>query len=124
MIQRKLQQWGEDGGPKAGHPVARQPPEDSNKNLDAEKRKFVLKELLQTEQEYVKKLKVICEVIEPHAREAQYLPNLVAANLDVVFGNIDAIYEFHKDMLLPDMEQMLRGRADGYIRAHKRVGNW
>ncbi len=73
------------------------------------KRTYVLKELLQTEQDYVSKLKTICEVIRPHAIKAKYLPPDLKEKLDFVFCNVQAIYEFHRDLILVDMEATLRG---------------
>ena len=37
-------------------------PTPENKNPDAVRRKYVLKELLQTEHDYVKKMATVCEV--------------------------------------------------------------
>ena len=125
IIQRKLRQWGEVGLAHRDSDSSSDRSADESKekrvgplvkkNLDAEKRKYVLREMLQTEQEYVRKLANICQVVLPHAKEAKYIPPALAGKMGVVFGNIGAIYEFHRDILLPDMEKTLRGEGKGCL---------
>ena len=54
----------------AGAPQHRQEsPTPENQNPDAVRRKYVLKELLQTEHDYVKKMATVCEVSRKEYRE-------------------------------------------------------
>ena len=71
-----------------------------------------MRELLQTEQDYVKTLGKICETVYPHAKNAKYFPPPLNERLDIVFSNIRVIYEFHRDALLPDLESTLRGEIE------------
>ncbi|GFR64259.1 triple functional domain protein [Elysia marginata] len=65
-------------------------------------RRYVLKELAETEQEYVNELKTLTDAIKNHVTSAtsQPLSESVKANCDVIFSNVAEIYNFHeKDFL-------------------------
>lgn len=64
-----------------------------------------MSELLQTERSYVKDLNVC---IQYYLREMQNNPNVPAAikgKERVIFGNIEEIYEFHKEVFVKELEK-------------------
>ena len=69
------------------------------------KRSFVLQELLATERDYVKDLAAICEDYIPNMTEESLPEGLQGKKDKVIFGNVQSIFEFHRDILLPDLEK-------------------
>jgi hypothetical protein len=74
-----------------------------------EKRRHNIIELIDTEKEYVKDLVLIVEgymnVIE-NDKDIKKPPGLVGIER-IVFGNVQRIYEFHRDTFLPQLEQCI-----------------
>ncbi|CAF2637751.1 unnamed protein product [Rotaria sp. Silwood2] len=74
-----------------------------------EKRRHNIIELIETEKEYVKDLALIVEgymnVLE-NDKEIKKPTGLVGLER-VVFGNVQRIYEFHRDTFLPQLEQCI-----------------
>ena len=73
------------------------------------KRSYVLQELLATERDYVKDLASICEDYIPNMKEDSLPEGLQGKKDKVIFGNVQSIFEFHRDILLPDLEKYSAG---------------
>ncbi|XP_018399522.1 PREDICTED: triple functional domain protein isoform X2 [Cyphomyrmex costatus] len=75
------------------------------------KRQFVIRELVDTERDYVNDLKQIVEGYMALMRNPECeipLPEDLRAGKDkMVFGNIEAIYEWHRDFFLKALERCL-----------------
>ncbi|KAL0129500.1 hypothetical protein PUN28_001638 [Cardiocondyla obscurior] len=75
------------------------------------KRQFVIRELVDTERDYVNDLKQIVEGYMALMRDPDCeipLPEDLRAGKDkMVFGNIEAIYEWHRDFFLKALERCL-----------------
>ncbi|XP_071554016.1 kalirin isoform X2 [Temnothorax nylanderi] len=75
------------------------------------KRQFVIRELVETERDYVNDLKLIVEGYMALMRNPDCeipLPEDLRAGKDkMVFGNIEAIYEWHRDFFLKALERCL-----------------
>ena len=74
-------------------------------DLALKKRSYVLKELLETERDYVKDLAIICEDYIPNMKEESLPDGLQGKKDKIIFGNVQSIFEFHRDILLPDLEK-------------------
>nr|XP_024001249.1 kalirin-like [Salvelinus alpinus] len=75
------------------------------KRRTARKKEYIMSELLQTERVYVKDLQ---ECIDTYLWEmtsgSEEIPSRIANKDDVVFGNIQDIYEFHNSIFLKELE--------------------
>ncbi|XP_043287262.1 kalirin isoform X2 [Venturia canescens] len=75
------------------------------------KRQFVLRELVETERDYVNDLRQIVEGYMAHMRDPESdvpLPEDLRVGKDkMVFGNLEAIYEWHRDFFLKALERCL-----------------
>ncbi|KAH9489600.1 hypothetical protein Btru_036498 [Bulinus truncatus] len=68
------------------------------------KRRYVLKELEETEREYIRDLKsLIDNYIQPMSSTNQKLPELLNAGSDLLFSNISDIFKFHDGPFLQDL---------------------
>ena len=101
-------------GPGGGIPGPLSPAVNADTNMSAQeialkKRAFVLQELLETERDYVKDLAAICEDYLPNMKEDTLPEGLQGKKDKVIFGNVQSIFEFHRDILLPDLEKYSAG---------------
>ncbi|XP_008488243.1 puratrophin-1 isoform X2 [Diaphorina citri] len=65
---------------------------------------FIMREMIQTERDYVKSLEyVILNYIPELTRED--IPQALRGQRNVIFGNIEKIYEFHSQHFLGELEQ-------------------
>ncbi|KAK0044806.1 myosin light chain kinase smooth muscle, partial [Biomphalaria pfeifferi] len=68
------------------------------------KRRYVLKELEETEREYIRDLKTLIDnYVQPVASMTENLPDLLQAGADLIFSNISTIYKFHEGPFLQDL---------------------
>ncbi|RNA23699.1 guanine nucleotide exchange factor DBS isoform X4 [Brachionus plicatilis] len=77
------------------------------KKLDEKKIRHILNELIETERVYVSELKLIIDgyLNTLNDPENQYLvPHFVLLNKDILFGNIQEIYNFHNKIFLKELE--------------------
>ncbi|XP_050683949.1 triple functional domain protein isoform X2 [Leptidea sinapis] len=72
------------------------------------KREYVLRELLETEEVYVADLRLVCEGYMKHLMDPNAEPPLPESlrdrRLRMIFGNIEAIYEWHRDKFVRELE--------------------
>ncbi|XP_045510116.1 triple functional domain protein isoform X2 [Colias croceus] len=72
------------------------------------KREYVLRELYETEEVYVSDLRLVCEGYMKHMMDPNADPpipeGLRDRRLRMIFGNIEAIYEWHRDKFLRELE--------------------
>ena len=73
------------------------------------KRAYILRELVETERDYVADLAAICRDYIPNMKEDSLPEGLQGKKDKVIFGNVQSIYEFHRDRLLPDLEKCVAG---------------
>lgn len=62
-------------------------------------------ELLQTERSYVKDLQVCIDFYLFELRASSKDPSGLKAKEKIIFGNIEEIYEFHKEIFVKEMEK-------------------
>ena len=81
-----------------------QPNEDNLKSEQErafEKRKYVLHELIETEKDYVNNLGLVVEgyinALRNENSEVQIPEDLKNGKEKIIFGNIEAIYDWHKE---------------------------
>lgn len=75
------------------------------KRRSQRKKEFIMSELLQTERTYVKDLEVVIETFLKELRGGTNVPKKLAGKENVVFGNIEDIYQFHKQIFLKELEK-------------------
>ncbi|KAL8603862.1 hypothetical protein ACOMHN_049681 [Nucella lapillus] len=76
------------------------------KRKSARRREFIMAELLQTERTYVKDLEnCITTFMRSMAEMANNVPNGIDGKQKVIFGNMEEIYDFHKDVFLKELEK-------------------
>ncbi|XP_025096323.1 triple functional domain protein-like isoform X1 [Pomacea canaliculata] len=76
------------------------------KRKSARRREFIMAELLQTERTYVKDLEnCINTYMKAMGDHINNVPNGIQSKEKVIFGNMDEIYEFHKDIFLKELEK-------------------
>ncbi|KAF9800361.1 hypothetical protein SFRURICE_015871 [Spodoptera frugiperda] len=72
------------------------------------KREYVLRELVETEEIYVSDLGLVCEGYMRHVQDPKAEPGLPEGLRDrrhrMIFGNIEAIYEWHRDKFLKELQ--------------------
>ncbi|XP_052746705.1 kalirin isoform X1 [Bicyclus anynana] len=82
------------------------------------KREYVLRELYETEEVYVSDLRLVCEGYMKYMMEPNSEPPVPEAlrdrRLRMIFGNIEAIYEWHRDKFVRELE--------GCIEAPEKLG--
>jgi triple functional domain protein len=72
----------------------------------ARKKEFIMAELLQTERTYVKDLEICIETFLKEMRNGNSnVPKKLIGKEGLVFGNIEDIYSFHKQIFLKELEK-------------------
>ncbi|XP_038072684.1 kalirin-like [Patiria miniata] len=79
---------------------------NEDKRKSARKRDFIMQELLQTEKAYVRDLhccinNYLCEMVASVVE----VPQGILGKEHILFGNIEEIYSFHKDIFLKELEK-------------------
>ncbi|XP_028324438.1 kalirin RhoGEF kinase b isoform X2 [Gouania willdenowi] len=95
--------------------------EQRNKALRG--RMFVVNEMIQTEKDYVKDLGVIVEGFMSRL-EVRGIPEDMRGKDKIVFGNIQQIYDWHRDFFLVELERCVQNHdllADLFIRHERRL---
>jgi len=75
------------------------------KRKSARKREFIMAELLQTEKSYVNDLKVCIDTYLSEYLQRSNEINGFKNSEDLLFGNIEQIYNFHNDVFLKELEK-------------------
>ncbi|TNM94092.1 hypothetical protein fugu_002268 [Takifugu bimaculatus] len=95
--------------------------EQRNKALRG--RMFVVNEMIQSEKDYVKDLGVIVEGFMSRL-EVRGIPEDMRGKDKIVFGNIQQIYDWHRDFFLVELERCVQNHdllADLFIRHERRL---
>ncbi|AWO95656.1 hypothetical protein SMAX5B_015273 [Scophthalmus maximus] len=95
--------------------------EQRNKALRG--RMFVVNEMVQSEKDYVKDLGVIVEGFMSRL-EVRGIPEDMRGKDKIVFGNIQQIYDWHRDFFLIELERCVQNHdllADLFIRHERRL---
>uniref|UniRef100_A0A3Q2W7L4 Kalirin RhoGEF kinase b n=1 Tax=Haplochromis burtoni TaxID=8153 RepID=A0A3Q2W7L4_HAPBU len=95
--------------------------EQRNKALRG--RMFVVNEMVQSEKDYVKDLGVIVEGFMSRL-EVRGIPEEMRGKDKIVFGNIQQIYDWHRDFFLVELERCIQNHdllADLFIRHERRL---
>lgn len=71
----------------------------------ARKKEFIMAELLQTERTYVKDLETCIETFLKDMKSGANVPKKLVGKESLVFGNIEDIYQFHKQIFLRELEK-------------------
>ncbi|XP_045464356.1 kalirin isoform X2 [Harmonia axyridis] len=91
---------------------------DNCKKIDSflRKREFVLKELVDTEEAYVRDLSLIVDgymkTMKDSECELQMPEDLAEGKHKMVFGNIEAIYDWHKDVFLIAIRKAIKNPTE------------
>jgi len=82
---------------------------ESEREKSLAKRKYVMQELVETERDYVRDLRGVVEgYLEFMRKEEIPVPDDLKNGKDkIVFGNIEAIFEWHRDSFLAELEKCL-----------------
>ncbi len=67
----------------------------------------IMREMIQTERDYVKSLQFIIENYIPEVMRDD-IPQSLRGKRNVIFGNLEKIYEFHSQFFLSELEQIER----------------
>ncbi|KAI5729449.1 hypothetical protein M8J76_002640 [Diaphorina citri] len=78
---------------------------NEEKRKSARKKEFIMAELLQTERTYVKDLDTCIKVFLQESRSHPNLPSGLVGKHDIIFGNIEEIRDFHRDIFLKELEK-------------------
>ncbi|XP_008470616.2 triple functional domain protein-like [Diaphorina citri] len=78
---------------------------NEEKRKSARKKEFIMAELLQTERTYVKDLDTCIKVFLQESRSHPNLPPGLVGKHDIIFGNIEEIRDFHRDIFLKELEK-------------------
>uniref|UniRef100_A0A3B4GXW2 Kalirin RhoGEF kinase b n=1 Tax=Pundamilia nyererei TaxID=303518 RepID=A0A3B4GXW2_9CICH len=95
--------------------------EQRNKALRG--RMFVVNEMVQSEKDYVKDLGVIVEGFMSRL-EVRGIPEEMRGKDKIVFGNIQQIYDWHRDFFMVELERCIQNHdllADLFIRHERRL---
>ncbi|XP_053624403.1 kalirin isoform X1 [Plodia interpunctella] len=110
IVKEKMEQHGGASSSGRGGDNEEEAPPTPGPNTDEavlKKREYVLKELVDTEEIYVNDLKMVCEGYIRHMQDPNAVPPLPEGLRDgrhrMIFSNIEAIYEFHRDKFLRDL---------------------
>ncbi|CAK1554742.1 unnamed protein product [Leptosia nina] len=86
-------------------------PVAESREATLKKREYVLRELYETEEVYVSDLRLVCEGYIKHMTDPNADPpipeGLRDRRLRMIFGNIEAIYEWHRDKFLRELESCI-----------------
>uniref|UniRef100_A0A131YF12 Triple functional domain protein n=1 Tax=Rhipicephalus appendiculatus TaxID=34631 RepID=A0A131YF12_RHIAP len=84
-------------------------PDGREREKSLQKRSFVLKELVDTEKQYVTDLGYVVEgyIAVMQSGEVPMPEDLKNGKDKIIFGNIEAIYEWHRDLFLAELEKCL-----------------
>uniref|UniRef100_A0A3Q2ZRW5 DH domain-containing protein n=1 Tax=Kryptolebias marmoratus TaxID=37003 RepID=A0A3Q2ZRW5_KRYMA len=85
--------------------------------------RFVVNEMVQSEKDYVKDLGVIAEGFMSRL-EVRGIPEDMRGKDKIVFGNIQQIYDWHRDFFLVELERCVQNHdllADLFIRHERRL---
>lgn len=66
--------------------------------------KLIMREMIQTERDYVKSLEYVIENYVPMLLNED-IPQALRGQRNVIFGNIEKIYEFHSQNFLKELER-------------------
>ncbi|XP_052122184.1 kalirin isoform X6 [Frankliniella occidentalis] len=78
---------------------------NEEKRRSARRKEFIMAELLQTERTYVKDLEICARFFLDEMRNSAVVPPTLRGREDVIFGNIEEILAFHRDIFLRELEK-------------------
>ncbi|KAF6201860.1 hypothetical protein GE061_004256, partial [Apolygus lucorum] len=78
---------------------------NEEKRRSARRKEFIMAELLQTERTYVKDLETCIHVFLEEMRDDNDVPTSIAGKERVIFGNIEQIRDFHRDVFIKELEK-------------------
>ncbi|XP_024083955.1 triple functional domain protein isoform X2 [Cimex lectularius] len=78
---------------------------NEEKRRSARRKEFIMAELLQTERTYVKDLETCIKVFLDEMRIANDVPSGILGKERVIFGNVENIRDFHRDIFLKELEK-------------------
>nr|XP_024216575.1 triple functional domain protein isoform X4 [Halyomorpha halys] len=78
---------------------------NEEKRRSARRKEFIMAELLQTERTYVKDLDTCIKVFLEEYRRADTVPPGIQGRESIIFGNIEDIRNFHRDVFLKELEK-------------------
>ncbi|XP_054274180.1 triple functional domain protein-like isoform X3 [Macrosteles quadrilineatus] len=78
---------------------------NEEKRRSARRKEFIMAELLQTERTYVKDLDICIKVFLEEMRGHSNVPPGILGKEHIIFGNIEDIRDFHRDVFLKELEK-------------------
>ncbi|XP_066250215.1 triple functional domain protein isoform X1 [Euwallacea similis] len=78
---------------------------NEEKRRSARRKEFIMAELLQTERSYVKDLETCIKCFLYETRNANGVPAVLQGKEDVIFGNMEELYNFHNSIFLRELEK-------------------
>ncbi|XP_076272417.1 trio Rho guanine nucleotide exchange factor isoform X4 [Rhynchophorus ferrugineus] len=78
---------------------------NEEKRRSARRKEFIMAELLQTERTYVKDLETCIRCFLNETRSNNGIPVALQGKEDIIFGNMEEIYNFHNSIFLKELEK-------------------
>ncbi|CAG2064035.1 unnamed protein product, partial [Timema podura] len=78
---------------------------NEEKRKSARRKEFIMAELLQTERTYVKDLETCIKSFLHEMNSSATVPSPIQSKEEVIFGNMEEIYEFHNSVFLKELEK-------------------
>lgn len=78
---------------------------NEERRKSAKRKEFVMAELMQTERSYVKDLETCIHSFMDEMRNGNNVPDSLIGKQEVLFGNMEEIYEFHEKIFLKELEK-------------------
>ncbi|XP_052674047.1 kalirin-like isoform X2 [Crassostrea angulata] len=92
------------GASELGGEVESETNQEAEREKNVTKRRFVMQELLETENDYVKDLGLVVDGYMEYMKENPIPPDMEGKD-KIVFGNIHQIYEWHKETFCKEVEK-------------------
>ncbi|CAG4984376.1 unnamed protein product [Parnassius apollo] len=119
IVKEKMEQHGgagacsgASGGTNGGEDEEPVTPGPDSAEAILKKREYVLRELVDTEEIYVSDLRLVCDGYMRHMADPSADPPLPEGLRDrrhrMIFGNIEAIYEWHRDKFLRELQACMK----------------
>ncbi|XP_049828356.1 kalirin isoform X4 [Schistocerca gregaria] len=78
---------------------------NEEKRKSARRKEFIMAELLQTERTYVKDLETCIKSFLDEMKSNPSVPGPIQGKDDIIFGNMEEIYDFHNSVFLKELEK-------------------
>lgn len=78
---------------------------NEDRRKSAKRKEFIMAELMQTERSYVKDLQTCLRYYQNEMDNVNNLPPSLIGKKNILFGNLEEIYDFHENIFLKELEK-------------------